>query len=256
MMSCVYDKECAMPILEHDEASLYFEESGSGFPLLLLAPGGLNSAIPFWHRMPLNPIAEFSGEFRVITMDQRNAGQSRGPLVTSHAWEMFADDQLAVLDHLGIEKALVAGCCIGCSFILKLAEHTPERIVAGVLMQPIGSDETNPGTFGEGTWTPWGENLIKNGADLSMDTVAAFGHDLFDPGFVFTASRAFVRTIQTPMLLMDGNDRAHPKGISEELAALLPNVERVEHWREPEVVVDATATMRRFLRAHTPTGGS
>jgi len=249
------DEEDAMPTLERAGASIYFEEAGSGFPLLLLAPGGLNSAIPFWHRMPLNPIAAFSDEFRVIAMDQRNAGQSRGPLDPSDAWGMFADDQLAVLDHLGIDRALVAGSCIGCSFILELAERVPERIVAGVLMQPIGLDETNPGTFGEATWTPWGETLIKNGADLSMDTVAAFGHDLFDPGFVFTVSREVVQTIQTPMLLMDGNDRAHPKGISKELAALLPHVERLEQRREPEVVADATETMRLFLRAHAPTGG-
>jgi hypothetical protein len=75
---------------------------------------------------------------------------------------------------------------------------------------------------------------------------------LFDPGFVFTVTREFVQGIKTPLLLLDGNDRAHPKGISEELAALLPSMERVENWREPEFVADATEQMRRFLRANTP----
>src|SRR5215207_8408079 len=102
-----------MPTLERDGATIYYEETGSGFPLLLLAPGGLNSAVPFWHRMPLNPIAEFSNEFRVIAMDQRNAGQSKGPLDANNPWDMLAADQLAVLDALGIDKALTAGCCIG-----------------------------------------------------------------------------------------------------------------------------------------------
>lgn len=241
-----------MPTIERDGATIYYEVSGSGFPLLLLAPGGLNSAIPFWHRMTLNPITAFADEFQVIAMDQRNAGQSSGPLVTEDGWTMYAADQLAVLDHLGIDRALVIGCCIGCSFILELAERAPERIVAGVMMQPIGLDDSNPGTFGEATWTPWGENLIEHGADLSMETVAAFGHSLFDPGFVFTVSREFVPTIKTPLLLLDGNDRAHPKGISEELAALLPGMERIERWREPDVVEAATEQMRRFLRAHTP----
>jgi pimeloyl-ACP methyl ester carboxylesterase len=245
-----------MPTLERDGATIYYEESGSGFPLLLLAPGGLNSAVPFWHRMPLNPIAAFSNEFRVIAMDQRNAGQSSGPLDTSDPWGMYADDQLAVLDALGIDKALMAGCCIGCTFILKLVERAPERVVAGVLMQPIGPDPNEPGYFGPRMWTPWGENLVESGANVDMATVDAFGHGLFDSDFVFSVSRDFVRTVQTPMLLLDGNDVAHPKVTSDEVAALLPNVERVERWREPDVVVEATERMRTFLHAHTPAGVS
>lgn len=244
-----------MPTIQRDGATIYYEVSGSGFPLLLLAPGGLNSAIPFWHRQPLDPITTFADEFQVIAMDQRNAGESSGPLPPGDGWTMLADDQLAVLDYLGVDRAAVIGCCIGCSFILKLTQYAPTRIVAGIMMQPIGSDDSNPGTFGEGTWKPWGENLIENGSSVTMDEVAAFGHSLFDPGFVFSVSREFVPTIKTPLLLMDGDDRAHPKGISEELAALLPGMERIERWRDPDVVPAATERMRRFLRAHTPEGG-
>ena len=244
-----------MPTVQRDGATIYYEVSGSGFPLLLLAPGGLNSAIPFWHRMSLNPITAFADEFQVIAMDQRNAGQSHGPLVTTDGWAMYADDQLAVLDDLGIERALVIGCCIGCTFILELCERAPGRIVAGIMMQPIGLDDSNPGAFGEATWKPWGENHIENGADLSMETVAAFGHSLFDPGFVFSVSREFVQGIKTPLLLLDGNDRAHPKGISEELAALLPGMPRIERWRDDDVVADATEQMRQFLRTNTPKSG-
>jgi pimeloyl-ACP methyl ester carboxylesterase len=241
-----------MPYLERDGASIYYEESGSGFPLLVLSPGGLNSSIAFWSRLPLNPIEAFSNEFRVIAMDQRNADRSRGPLDTRDPWGTYADDQLALLDHLGVERALAVGCCIGCTFIFKLVERQPDRIVAGVLMQPIGHDETNPGAFGPDTWNPWGQNLIDKGADFSQETLDAFGHALFDPGFVFAVSREFLRTIRTPMLLLDGNDRAHPKGISVEVASLLPNVERIERWRDPEVVPEVTERMRRFLQAHTP----
>lgn len=241
-----------MPTIERDGASIYYEETGSGFPLLLLAPGGLNSAVAFWGRMPLSPLQAFADEFRVIAMDQRNAGRSRGSLDTRDAWGMYADDQLAVLDRLGIQQAHAVGCCIGCTFIFKLVERQPDRIAAGVLMQPIGHDETNPGAFGENTIAPWAENLIANGASLDMDTAQAFGHALFDPGFVFSVTRDFLRTVQTPMLLLDGDDRAHPKGISVEVASLLPNVERIERWRDPDVVPEVTERMRRFLRAHTP----
>jgi len=243
-----------MPTLERDGATIYYEETGSGYPLLLLAPGGLNSAIPFWHRMPLDPIAAFSNEFRVIAMDQRNAGQSSGPLRTDDAWGMLAADQLAVLDALGIDQALTAGCCIGCSFIFKLIEVAPERVTAGVLMQPIGVDESDPGYFGPSMWTPWGQNLIDKGADVSMETVDAYGHNLFDSGFVFSVSKEFVKSVKTPLLLLDGNDRAHPKATSVEIAELLPGIERLERWREEDVVAEATERMRSFLRANTPSG--
>jgi pimeloyl-ACP methyl ester carboxylesterase len=241
-----------MPYLERDGASIYYEESGSGFPLLMLAPGGLNSSIPFWGRMPLDPLKAFAGDFRIIAMDQRNANRSSGPLDTRDPWGTYAEDQLAVLDHLGMEKVLVVGCCIGCSFIFKLVERQPERIVAGVLMQPIGHDETNPGAFGPDTWNPWGQSLIEKGADFSMETLEAFGHALFDPGFVFCVSRNFLRTVETPMLLLYGDDRAHPRGISAEVAGLLPNVEVIERWRDPEVVPEVTERMRGFLQAHAP----
>jgi pimeloyl-ACP methyl ester carboxylesterase len=243
-----------MPTVERDGATIYYEEHGSGYPLLLLAPGGLNSAVPFWHRMPLNPIAAFSGEFRVIAMDQRNAGQSSGPLRTDDAWGMLAADQLAVLDALGIESALMAGCCIGCSFILKLCQVAPERVTAGVLMQPIGVDADDPTYFGPNMWTPWGENLIAKGANTTMEQVNAYGHNLFDTGGVFSVPMDFVKTIETPLLLLDGDDKAHPKITSVELARELPGMERVERWKEPDVVASATETMRSFLHRHTPAG--
>jgi pimeloyl-ACP methyl ester carboxylesterase len=241
-----------MPFVERDGASIYYEESGSGFPLLLLAPGGLNSCGPFWDRMPLNPRTAFADGFRVIAMDQRNAGQSTGPLDTNDPWGMYADDQMAVLDHLGIDKALAIGCCIGCSFIFKLAERYPGRIVAAIPMQPIGDDETNVGQFGSGFWVPWGENLIAKGADLTPETIDAFGHAMFDPGFVFTVSREFLKKLDMPILLLDGDDRAHPKGISVEIASLIPNIQRVEVWRDPAVVPQVIEQMQRFLEANTP----
>jgi pimeloyl-ACP methyl ester carboxylesterase len=243
-----------MPTIERDGATIYYEETGSGYPLLLLAPGGLNSAVPFWHRMPLDPIEAFKDEYRVIAMDQRNAGRSSGPLDTNDAWGMLAADQLAVLDHLGIEQALTIGCCIGCSFILKLIEVAPERVTGGILMQPIGVDEADPGYFGPTMWTPWGQSLIEKGANLTMETVDAFGHSLFDSGGVFSVSYDFVKTVKTPLLLMDGDDRAHPKATSEDIVKLLPNIERVVRWRDEDVVASATEAMRSFLRKNTPAG--
>src|SRR6266700_7454251 len=68
---------------ERGTVRIYYEEAGSGFPLLLLPGGGLNSTISFFTgNSPFNPIEEFKGEYRCIACDLRNAnaGQSSGPL--------------------------------------------------------------------------------------------------------------------------------------------------------------------------------
>jgi len=244
-----------MPTVERAGATIYYEEHGDASrpALLLLSPGGLNSTIDFWSRLPLKPLEVFAGEYHIIAMDQRNAGsRSFGPLEPNDGWEMYARDQLAVLDAVGVDKTLVIGCCIGCSFIFKLLEVAPERIAAGVLMQPIGEDGTNPGVFGPDMWRPWGQNLIDKGAKFSPEDVDRFGHSMFDSGFVFTASRETLKGFQTPLLLLYGDDRAHPRGVSDEVASLLPNLEVVQQWREGADVAQATERMRAFLRAHQP----
>ena len=241
-----------MPYVERAGAKIYYEVHGSGFPLLLLAPGGLNSTITFWERLPLRPLELFQDEFQVIAMDQRNADRSSGPLDASDPWGMYCDDQVAVLDQLGLDKALMIGCCIGCSFILEMVKRHPSRIQAGVMMQPIGEDETNPGYFGPDMWTPWGEALIEKGASFTKADVDRFGHGLFDSGFVFTVDRDFLKSVKTPLLLLDGDDKPHPKSTSNEIASLVPGIQRVEKWRDEASVASATARMREFLRANTP----
>jgi pimeloyl-ACP methyl ester carboxylesterase len=242
-----------MPYVERDGAKIYYEVHGTGFPLLLLAPGGLNSTITFWERLPLRPLELFQDEFQVIAMDQRNADRSSSTLETSDPWGMYADDQVAVLDKLDVDRTLTIGCCIGCSFIFKLIQRHPNRVAAGVLMQPIGENPSDPGYFGPDMWRPWGDNLIQKRAAFSAADVDAFGHGLFDSGFVFSVDREFLKTVRTPLLLLDGDDRPHPKQTSVEIAQLVPGIERVEHWRDEASVPNAAQRMREFLRANALT---
>src|SRR5438132_1108626 len=95
----------AMSFYEKGPVRIHYEEAGSGFPLLLIAGGGLNSTIAALARAPFNPIEEFKGEYRCIAADLRNAvgGQSSGPLEIDRPWDAYADDQLGLMDHLGIE---------------------------------------------------------------------------------------------------------------------------------------------------------
>src|SRR5437660_844147 len=90
---------------EKGSVRIYYEEAGSGFPLMLLPGGGLNATIAFFTgNAPFNAIEEFQREYRCITADLRNApsGQSSGPVDVERTWESYADDQLGLMDHLCI----------------------------------------------------------------------------------------------------------------------------------------------------------
>src|SRR5438034_6636034 len=103
----------AMSFYEKGPVRIHFEEAGSGFPLLLIAGGGLNSTIAGFTAVssPFDPFAEFKGEYRCIASDLRNAngGQSTGPLEIDRPWDAYTDDHLGVMDHLGIDNFMVLG---------------------------------------------------------------------------------------------------------------------------------------------------
>ena len=104
-----------MPFYEKGNVRIYYEEAGSGFPLLVIPGGGLNSTVAGLATHPFNPMAEFNDEYRVIAADLRNAkgGQSTGPLEVGRAWDAYTDDHIGLMDHLGIGKFMVLGFCIG-----------------------------------------------------------------------------------------------------------------------------------------------
>ncbi len=245
-----------MPTYQRGGATIYYEESGNagGFPLLLLAPGGMNSAIAFWHRMPFNPIEAFRDDFRIIAMDQRNCASSSGPLDVDDPWGMYVDDQFGLLDHLGIDRYLALGCCIGCSYILKHVEQQPGRMVAGVLEQPIGLVDSNHEVFQDRIWQPWGKELVARRDDLSMDDMVAFGRRMWHQDFVFSVPKETLPTLDTPLLVMTGNDPAHPTSVSIEVAELLPDSTLMDGWKDAagEIAPHTVDTVRDFLRSHVP----
>ncbi len=132
-----------MSFFEKGAVRIHYEEAGSGFPLLLIAGGGLNSNITgiTGDYPPFNAIKEFGDEYRCIAFDLRNGppGQSSGPLEVDRPWDSHTDDQLALMDHLGIDKFMVLGFCIGGPLIWNLIKRAPDRVVAGVLAMPSGS---------------------------------------------------------------------------------------------------------------------
>jgi pimeloyl-ACP methyl ester carboxylesterase len=243
---------------EKGAVRIYFEEAGSGFPLLLIPGGGLNSTISALARGPFDPIAEFKGEYRCIVADLRNAnsGQSSGPLEVDRPWDAYADDHLGLMDHLGIDKFMVMGFCIGGPFIWNLLKRAPDRVVAAVLAQPSGSRPEMRDLFYEGNMKTWGPELVKRRSDLTMEVVDKFLTRMYhtNPDFVFTVTRDFVRNCPTPVLILPDDIPAHPYAVAMEAAMLAPNAEvSIFPWKEPkERIPLAVRQIRSFLRAHRP----
>ncbi len=242
-----------MPTIQHDGATIYFEEYGKGFPILTFAPAGVKSTIAVWGTpsAPINPITEFTSNYRVIAMDQRNAGgKSRAPITAKDGWHSFAADHLAILDHLKVERCHLYGQCIGGSFIMSLLKAQPQRFASAVLAQPIGRvGALKPGRAAR--FDEWAKGLTDH-PEATEEVLDALYQNLYAPGFLYCVDRAFVSTVKTPCLVLAGNDEAHPYPISEETAKLLPNAEFIPEWKTGAALEAAKKRVKEFLAKHTP----
>jgi pimeloyl-ACP methyl ester carboxylesterase len=241
---------------ERGNVRIRYAEIGAGFPLLAVPGGGLNSCIAVWARAVINIPEEFRNDFRVITMDQRNAtgGESTGPVPSDDPWSAFADDQLGVMDHLGIDKFAFFGNCIGGPFAMKLMERAPQRVTAAILSQPVGHNPAHPDYMHDAGKTVWARELRERRPDVSIETIEKYLHDLYRvrPDFVYSVSRDFAKSCQTPMLVLPDDVAAHPLVASVDVASLCPNAEiTVFPWKEPPELkartIDRACT---FLKRH------
>lgn len=235
-----------------------YQETGSGFPVMVIHGGGQNSTIDWGATgAPFNSMEEFKNEFRCIAADLRNAhsGQSSGPLEIDRPWDSYTDDHLALMDHLGIKRFMIIGYCIGGPFIMNLIKRTPERVVAAVVGQPVGFNKKTPYMY-DVSMKVWGPELIKRRPELTMDMIDKFLTRMYltDADFLFTVTRDFVRKCQTPLLVMPDDTPAHPLEPAMECAMLAPRAEMTFYpWKEPkEKIPLAVRHVRSFLRAHRP----
>jgi pimeloyl-ACP methyl ester carboxylesterase len=243
-----------MPILEHHGAAIYYEEYGKGFPILAFAPAGLASVIDVWRQSmsPINPMTEYADKYRVIVMDQRNAGgKSRAPITSKDSWHSFAEDHIALLDHLKIDRCFLMGQCIGGTFIMSLLKAQPQRFPAVVNMQPIGRmGPMKPGYTAR--FTAWSAEVKKTHPEVTDQVLDTVYHNLYDAGFVYSADQAFVASCKTPSLVLAGNDEAHPYEIADAVAKLMPNAEFVAEWKSGAALEAVRPRIKDFLAKHTP----
>jgi pimeloyl-ACP methyl ester carboxylesterase len=237
-----------MAFFERDRIKLYYEEHGDGFPVLLFAPGGPRSAVSFWEDGPFNPITELAPHFRVIAMDQRNAGQSMAPVSADDGWHSYTGDHLALLDHLGIERTHVMGACIGGPYCLGLMQTVPDRVTAGVLQQTIGLDN-NREIFYK-MFQTWADDIKSDHPEADDAAWKSFKSNMYDGDLDFNVGREFVKHCTVPMLVLMGDDAYHPQITSRTIAEIAPNATLVEQWKAPED--GAVGKIVEFLIANTP----
>ncbi len=249
-----------MPFYEKGDVRIHYEEAGSGYPLMVIPGGGLNSTVAGLRAShPFNPLEEFKGEYRVIAADLRNAngGQSSGPVEIDRPWDAYGDDHLGLMDHLGIGEFLVMGFCIGGPFIWNLLRRAPRRIVAAVLAQPSGFRPAMPDLFYQNNIKGQPRALRARRPDTAMMAmVDAFLNKMYraNADFVFTVTRDFVRDCQTPVLVLPDDVPAHPYAVAMESALLAPNAQvSLYPWKDtPDKIPLAVRHIRTFLKANRP----
>ena len=159
-----------------------------------------------------------------------------------------------MLDHLGIDKFMVLGFCIGGPFIWNLLKRAPGRVVAAVTAQPVGFRPEMPTVMYDASMTGWAPDFLKRRPDVTMDTVEKYVTKMFrtNADFVFTVTRDFVRNCQTPVLVLPDDIPAHSYAVAMEVAMLAPKSEvSMFPWKEPkERIPLAVRQIHSFLRAH------
>lgn len=229
--------------LTSDGVRLAFEVAGAGPPVLWQHGLGATSAQPAEVFPPEAPCQ------RITLICRGHCGSDLGdPARLTIA--QFAEDALALLDHLGIERAALGGISLGATLALRLAVLHPERATALILARPAWVDQAGPETMQAyvevarllASHGAVGRALFQSGAtcralslaspDNAASLVSFFERPqpettiallssipLDGPGVSLNQIKAL--TLPT-LVLVTGDDHVHPIAYGERLAALIP----------------------------------
>ncbi len=203
-----------MPVFKRGSVTINYEVRGSGHPLLLLAA-------------------------------------SVAPITSDDGWQVYLEDQLALMDHLGGERFHVMGGCIGSSYALGLCEAASDRVTAAVLQNPIGLTAENRPKF-YAMFDEWADEMRSTHPEVDDRVETSFRNRMFGGDFVFSVDRDFVRSSQIPLMVMPGGDDFHPRAVAEEIVALAPDSVLLSPWGGDEHRGQTLLRVAEFLGAHTP----
>jgi pimeloyl-ACP methyl ester carboxylesterase len=252
---------------EIDGIRTQYEVVGKGIPLLMLAPAGFDASMSRWRLTgawkAVQPLDTLAGEFQMITYDRREAGESGGR-IEPLTWENYARHAKALLDHLGIESAVVLGGCMGCSVAVAFADLFPEACAGLLLHWPVGGYRWYKNThgkfashiayarvrglqgvaekaaqskvfWGDAEAGPWSA-VIASDADFRAHFVAqdleaylrivtASADLLFPDTMPSGLPGAQLLEIETPTFIMPGDDASHSLSCAHALRELIPGAQ-------------------------------
>ena len=246
-------------------AEIYYEESGSGAPIIL-SPGGLQGGASSYQEV----VEALSQEHRVVVYDRRFGGQSRSPLVVQ-TWDMVCDDVFGLMDALGIDQAYLGGGSFGAAISLGCAFRRPQRVRAifpsniaggvicdgyltGKLFKSMDMAE-NKGISAvvdafdpDDRFSPFSPEIAQTDSQYRKTLEAMSTEDfqqvmrdtiyaLFDgPYPTLGMPEKALKSIQVPAMVMPGNNDVHPRRVAEMVHRLVPNCRWAEvrpHAEEP-----------------------
>jgi pimeloyl-ACP methyl ester carboxylesterase len=247
-------------------AELYYEEAGSG-PPIILSPGGLQGVASSY-----GPVVEaLSQEHRVIVYDRRFGGQSRSPLVVQ-TWDMVCDDVFGLMDALGIEQSYLGGGSFGAAISFGCASRRPERVRAifpsniagGVIcdgyltsklfksMEVAAADGVSAvvdAFDADDRFAPFSPEIAQTDAQYRQTLEAMKTEDflqvmrdtiyaLFEgPYPTLGMTEKALKSIRVPAMVMPGNNDIHPRRVAELVHRLAPNCQWAEvqpHSEDPD----------------------
>ena len=225
---------------------------------MVLPGGGLNATISGLIDHAFNPLDEFSDTYRVITLESRNAngGKTLGSLEIERTWDGFLDDQLNLMDYLGIDRFMVMGFCIGGPMIWNMLKQTSERVVAATLVHPSGYISSHPDIYYTNNINGWAPEFVKQRSEVTTRLISDFLNNMYTKraDFVFTVDRDFARNCLTPVLVLPDDIPAHPYATAMQAALLAPNAQvSLYPWKENDrKIALALRHIRGFLETNSP----
>lgn len=282
-----------MPTAVLDGIATRYALTGDGPPLLMFSPGGFDATLESWRTVGvyrrLGLLESLPRQVTCITYDRREAGQSGGRLERV-TWDDYVRQGLALLDHLGIERAHLMGGCVGCSTALGLAVARPERVRSLVLFSPAGgvkyrrkqharfaqhlayvaehglagvlalAGSTDKGFSADPRVGPWvsvlrtdasfAQRYAATDPDRYAVLVEGMARLMFDRDTVPGAEPEDLLRLDVPALIVPGQDESHATSAARYLQECLP---QADYWDVPVAEQTEESVPPRvldFLTAH------